>query len=222
MHPLVNPEAGTHMTLNSDVRTTGLRRVALAAAAALLAGVLVTACGGGNDDQAAVAEAERASAGQAAAAAPPASADEKHARLASAVVASKTTAPVDMKYDVLAKPELGQPFEVEMTFETRLSADKLEMEISDAPGLTIAGEKTATFAPVEGGQSYSSKVLVEGDKPGLYYIGVIAKMSTKVQTESRAFAIPIVIGEPPAAQKATPPKDSTGQAVQSMPAQEPK
>jgi hypothetical protein len=211
-----------HMTLNSDVRTTGLRRVALTAAAALLAGAFVTACGGGNDDRAAVAKAERAKASQTAAAAPPANAEEKHERLAAAVTDGKTTAPVDMKYDVLAKPALGQPFEVEMTFNLRLPADKLETEITEAPGLTIVGEQTASFAPVEPGQPYSSRMLVTGDNPGLYYIGVIAKVSTKVQTETRAFAIPIVIGDPPPAQKATPPRDSTGQAVQSLPAQEPK
>ena len=210
------------MTLNDDVRITGFRRLALTAAAALLAGSLVTACGGGRDEQAAVAKGEKAKADTTAPATPPANADEKHERLAAAVVDSKTTAPIDMQYDLLAKPELGQPFEVEMTFSARLPADKLEVEITEAPGLTIVGEKTAAFAPVERGQSYASKVLVKGDNPGLYYLGVIAKMSTKVQTETRAFAIPVVIGDPPSAQKANPPKDSTGQAVQSVPAQEPK
>jgi hypothetical protein len=210
------------MTLNDDVRTAGWRQVARTATVALLAAVLVTACGGDNDKAAAVAKAEKAKADTAAAAAPPSSADEKHARLASAVVDSKTTAPVDMKYDVLAKPTLGQPFEVEMTFDTRLPADRLEIEITEAPGLTIVGARTASFGPVEGGKSYSSKVLVQGDNPGLYYIGVVAKMSTKVQTESRAFAIPVVIGDPPSAQKAVPATDASGQAVQSIPAQEPK
>jgi hypothetical protein len=208
--------------LNDDVRTTGFRRWAGTAATTLLVIALVTACGGGSDEQAAAAKSEKAKADKTAPAAPPANADEKHERLAAAVVDSKTTAPVDMQYDLLAKPELGQPFEVEMTFSARLPADKLEVEITDAPGLTIVGEKTAAFAPVERGQSYASKVLVQGDNPGLYYLGVIAKMSTKVQTETRAFAIPVVIGDPPSAQKANPPKDSTGQAVQSVPAQEPK
>ena len=207
---------------NDDVRTTGFRRWAGTAAVMLLAMTLVAACSGNKDDQAAAAEGGKAKADTAAPATPPADADEKHERLAAAVVDSKTTAPVDMRYDVLAKPELGQPFEVEMTFSVRLPADKLEVEITEAPGLTIVGEKTAAFAPVEGGQSYSSKLLVKGDNPGLYYIGVIAKMSTKVQTEARAFAIPVVLGDPPSAQKATPAKDATGQAVQSMPAQEPK
>ncbi len=210
------------MTLNDEVRTAGFRSLALTAAAALLAGALVTACGGGMEEEAGVAQAGKAKVDEAAPATPPANADEKHERLAAAVVDSKTTAPIDMQYDLLAKPELGQPFEVEMTFSARLPADKLEVEITEAPGLTIVGEKTAAFAPVERGQSYASKVLVKGDNPGLYYLGVIAKMSTKVQTETRAFAIPVVIGDPPSAQKANPPKDSTGQAVQSVPAQEPK
>ena len=210
------------MTLNDDVRITGFRRLALTAAAALLAGSLLTACGGGKDEEATVADTGKAKVDTTAPATPPANADEKHERLAAAVVDSKTTAPIDMQYDLLAKPALGQPFEVEMTFSARLPADKLEVEITEAPGLTIVGEKTAAFAPVERGQSYASKVLVKGDNPGLYYLGVIAKMSTKVQTETRAFAIPVVIGDPPSAQKANPPKDSTGQAVQSVPAQEPK
>jgi hypothetical protein len=208
--------------LNDDVRITGFRRLAGTGAVTLLAIALVTGCGGGKDEQAAAAKGEKAKADKTAPAAPPANADEKHARLAAAVVDSKTTAPVDMQYDLLAKPELGQPFEVEMTFSARLPADKLEVEITEAPGLTIVGAKTAAFAPIEGGQSYSSKVLVQGDNPGLYYIGVIAKMSTRVQAESRAFAIPVVIGDPPSAQKPAPAKDATGQAVQSMPAQEPK
>jgi hypothetical protein len=210
------------MTLNDDVRATGFRRLALTTAAAVLAGALLTACGGGNDEEAAAAKAGMAKADKTAPAAPPANADEKHERLAAAVVDSKTTAPIDMQYDVLAKPALGQPFEVEMTFTARLPADKLETEITEAPGLTLVGEKTATFSPVEGGQSYAAKVLVQGDNPGLYYIGVIAKMSTKVQTETRAFAIPVVIGDPPSARKATPDQDASGQAVQSIPAQEPK
>ena len=209
-------------TLNDDVRTTDFRRWAGTAATTLLVIALVTACGGGRDEQAAAAKGEKAKADKTATAARPANADEKHERLATAVVDSKTTAPIDMQYDLLAKPELGQPFEVEMTFSARLPADKLEVEITEAPGLTIVGEKTAAFAPVERGQSYASKVLVKGDNPGLYYLGVIARMSTKVQTETRAFAIPVVIGDPPSAQKANPPKDSTGQAVQSVPAQEPK
>jgi hypothetical protein len=206
------------------------RRIALAVAATLLAGTLLTGCGGSDGDKEAAQAAKAAKRAKAeanegtatTAASAPASAAEKQSRLADAVVDSKTTAPVDMKYDLLARPELGVPFEVELTFAPRLPADAIEVEINEAPGLTIVGEKAAKFAPVEAGQTYTSKVLVRGDKPGLYYVGVVAKMQTQVQTETRAFAVPVVIGNPVAAQKPAVAKDATGQAVQPMRAEEPK
>jgi hypothetical protein len=205
------------------------RRLALAAATALLAGALVAGCGGGSDDEevAAAATATKRARAEAAvdgsdAAVPPASAAEKQSRLADAVVDGKTSAPVDLKYNLLAKPEVGVPFEVELSVSPRLAADAIDVEVAEAAGLTIVGESTARFMPVEAGQAYTSRLLVRGDTPGLYYVSVIAKVSTPVQTETRAFAIPVVIGSPMAAQKAAPAKDAKGQAVQSLPAQEPK
>lgn len=204
---------------------TTIRKLAMLAATALLAGTLVTGCGGGDKDKEAAKAAKRAKAEATAengGAKPPAGPADKQARLADAVVDSKTSAPIDMKYDLPAKPEVGAPFEVELAFAPRLAADSLEFEVTDAVGLTIVGEKTGKFSPVEAGQTYTAKVLVQGDKPGLYYVGVLAKFSTQVQTESRAFAVPVVLGNLPAAQKPAPAKDATGQPVQSVPAQEPK
>lgn len=214
-------------TGSSNVST--FRRLALAAATTLLAGTLVAGCGGGGDDKEAAAAARAAKRAKAEAngdggggATPPVSAADKQSRLADAVVDSKTTAPVDMKYDVLAKPAVGVPFEVELTFAPRLAAESIEVEITEATGLTIVGESAAKFTPVEAGQTYTSKILVQGDKPGLYYVGVVAKVSTQVQTETRAFAVPVVIGNLPVAQKSAPAQDASGQAIQSLPAKEPK
>lgn len=205
------------------------RRLARTTAVALLAGTLVVGCGGGGDDEEAskAAKAARRAKAEASesgttAAVPPSGPADKQSRLADAVVDSKTTAPVDMKYDLLAKPEIGVPFEIELEFSPRLPAEAIEIEVTDAAGLTIVGEKAAKFTPVEAGQKYTSKVLVQGDKPGLYYVGVVAKMSTQVQTETRVFAVPVVLGNLPAAQKSAPAQDAAGQAVQSLPAKEPK
>jgi len=219
-------EAGMRKTFTNRIQSSRFRRPATTAIAALLAAALVAACGGGKgEEEVAQATQEPAAgvAGAPVAAAPPA-VDPDKARLASAVADGKTSAPVDMRYDVLTKPAQGQPFEVELVFEPRRAADSLEIEITDAPGLVLVGETTAKFGPVEAGQSYTAKVLVKGDNAGLYYIGVVARMSTQVQTESRAFAVPVVIGDPAAGQKpaAAPVLDAQGQAVQPMKAEEPK
>jgi hypothetical protein len=201
------------------------RRPAATAAVTLLAAALVAACGGGKDEEAAAQAAQDpapSAAGAPVAAAP--AVDSAKARLASAVADGKTSAPIDMKYDVLTKPAQGQPFEVELVFAPLQAAETLEIEITDAPGLVLVGEKTAKFGPVEAGQSYTAKVLVKGDNAGLYYIGVVARMARQSLTESRAFAVPVVIGDPAAGQKpaAAPVLDAEGQAVQPMKAEEPR
>lgn len=208
-------------TMNSKT-TTGfapLRSVAFA----LLAGALVAGCGSKEEEQAA--SAPEAAAPAPAAPAPVAASPEevaKDARMANAVADGKTTAPVDLRYDIATRPDVGQPFEVELELKPRVSADALDVEIGDSPGLTFGGERAARFPNVEAGQGYSFKVQVTGASAGLYYVSVIAKVSSKVQTEVRAFTVPVVIGTPApaAAQKPQAQTDASGQPVQSMPAKE--
>jgi hypothetical protein len=206
------------------------RPTVAAAVAVALAGLLVAACGGGDDGDTADSKktaaetADTAAAGSKAGGAgatnvkvtPPAD-----ARMASAVADSKTSAPIDLLYDLPVKPEVGQPFTVELAVKPRVPADTLDLDIGDSPGITIDGERMARFPNVEAGTSYTFNVQARGDAPGLYYVTVVAKLSTSVQTEGRAFSVPVVVGSPvAAAQKPAPATDATGQAVESLPAKE--
>jgi hypothetical protein len=191
------------------------RAIAVALAAALAAG-----CGGKSEEEAAAKAVKAAAAAkQAAEQAVPLTGDD---RLANAVVVTgKSSAPVDLKYDIVAKPAVGQPFEVELTFLPRLAADAMDVEISAVQGLTLVGDNAIRFEGVLAGERYTAKVLAQSDLAGMYYIGVSARMTTRVQTEVRGFSIPIVVGTPAAAAKPAPQVDASGEAVQSMPATEP-
>ena len=184
-----------------------------------LAAVLV-ACGRGEEEQAAATDTPAAADAPAdGATAPPVeSPDDK--RMANAVVTGKTTAPVDLKYDVLAKPDVGQPFEIELAFSPRLPADALEIEVTGIPGLTVVSGGATRFEGVAGGERYVVKALVQADAPGIYYANVVAKMVTQVQTEARTFSVPVAVGAVPAAQKTEPAKDASGEAIKSLPAVE--
>ena len=202
--------------MNDTFRPGAATRVlAVVALAAVLA-----ACGRGKDEQAAATDTPPADAGAAAgsAAVPAESPDDK--RMANAVVTGKTTAPVDLKYDVLAKPDVGQPFEIELAFSPRLPADALEVEVTGIPGLTVVSGGATRFERVSAGDRHVAKVLVQADAPGIYYANVVAKMVTQVQTEARTFSVPVVVGAVPAAQKTEPAKDASGEAIKSLPAVE--
>jgi len=153
-------------------------------------------------------------------AAPPPAETPEDQKMANAVVTGKTAAAVDLKYDVLAKPAVGTAFEVELAFLPRLPADVLEVEVTGIPGLTVVSGGTSRFEGVNPGDRYPMKVLVRADEPGLYYVGVAAKMSTKVQTDARTFSVPLVVGSPHAAEKPAPATDASGQPIESMPAAE--
>ncbi len=202
------------MNASTNAMTRSLLLIALAA--------LATACGGKDEETAASSEpapaAEQPAVPGDAATAAAASGDE---RMANAVVTSKTAAAVDLKYDMSAKPDVGQPFEIELVFVPRAPADALQVEITGMEGLTVVSGGALAFENVRTGERYAGKVLVQADAAGLYYIGLVAKMSSKVQTEARSFSVPVVVGTAPAAvQKPAPETDAAGQPIESMPAVE--
>ena len=167
---------------------------------------LAVACGGGDEKSAAdkaasptdaAGEASQPAAAAAAKAAP----DDG---LANAVAVGKTAAAVDLKYNIAARPALGQPFEVELVLLPRVAADTLEVQATGMPGLVVAGGADAKFDQVLAGEKYAAKVLLQVMEPGLYYVGVTAKLVNKVQTDSRTFSVPVVVGQLPAVEKATP------------------
>lgn len=201
--------------MNDTFRPGAAARVlAVVALAAVLA-----ACGRGEEEQAAATGTPAAAGAPAQGAAAPAeSPDDKH--LANAVVTGKVGAPVDLKYDVLAKPDVGQPFEIELALLPRLAADVLEVEVTGIPGLTVVSGGATRFEGVTAGERYVAKALVQADAPGIYYANVVAKMVTQVQTEARTFSVPVVVGAVPVAQKAEPQKDAAGEAVKPMRAEE--
>jgi hypothetical protein len=193
----------------------------LARALQLLAFLLLiavqTGCGGSDDADQATATTKKKTP-----TAKPAPGPQGEAALANAVVVGKSVAPVMLKYDLTTKPEVGQPFEIALTFLPRQAADALVAEVTGMPGLTVVTGGAVRFEPVEHNGTYVAKVLANADAEGLYYIGIVAKMESKVQTETRAFSVPVVVGKPAAADaaKPAPATDSAGEPIEELPAKQ--
>jgi len=95
------------MNASTTAMTRRLLLIALAA--------LATACGGKDEEGAASGDAPPAAAQPATpGGAEPADVAPGEERMANAVVTSKTAAAVDLKYDMQSKPDVGQPFEIEL------------------------------------------------------------------------------------------------------------
>ncbi len=182
---------------------------------------------GGKDEDPTRAAARKPAAAETAAQASQAAAARDERRPANAVTTGDAGAAMDLQYELAPRPETGQPFTVQLAFVPRVPADSIDAQLSATPGLRITSAESVRFADVKPGERYTTEVMVVGDLPGLYYVGVVARMATQVQTDARSFSVPVVVGAPavvgtPAAVAAPQPEaDASGSAIVTLPAEEP-
>ena len=168
--------------------------------AAVLAAILALAAGcGGSDEPTKVKIADKAKLAKEAA-----KAQSEDARFASAVYLEKGMPAVDVKYDLLSKPVVGQPFELELLLEPRLNSELLEFNVAGMPGIDVISGGAASFQNVQGHQRYTAKAVIQPVQAGVYYLAVTAKASSKVQSDVVGFSVPVVVAAAPPGSVAAP------------------
>ena len=142
------------------------------------------------------------------------------AKMARAVGNGKPGAAVDIKYDFRGKPEVGKPIEVRLAFIPTAGVESLAAKITDMEGITVAGGLNPEFNNVQTGQPYEHTFSLLAHRAGVYYVSV--EVTTKIggATSARTFSIPLSVVAVAAQQKKTPPKDASGQPIESMKATE--
>ena len=150
--------------------------------------------------------------------------EDSVAKMARAVGNGKPGAAVDLRYDILAKPEVGKATEVEVAFIPSAGVDALNATISGMEGITLAGQLTPSYDQVEAGKAYKNTFSLLPDRTGVYYLTVSVSTQMGGVTLGRTFSIPLVVGDLQSQQKAVanPAKDASGQAIESMKAEESK
>lgn len=144
------------------------------------------------------------------------------ARLARAVSEEKTGAGVDLRYEILAKPAVGTPFDIDLTLVPDVDADSMEVVIAGVGGLTVTNAGMAPLAAVRAGEPHTHRITALAAQAGIYYVSVNVTTRVAEMAQARTFSVPVLLGGEPATQPATaaPPTDATGQAVEPMPAEE--
>lgn len=154
------------------------------------------------------------------ASAPAKQADDPTAKMARAVGDGKPGAAVDLRYEIASKPEVGMPTEIQIVFVPRAGVDAMDATITGMEGITVAGNLKAHFDSVEAGKPYQHTVSLLPDRAGVYYVTVNVTTTLSGASVGRTYSIPFVVGTPSAQRKADPPRDASGQAIQSMRAKE--
>lgn len=171
----------------------------LMALATLLA---LAGCGPSEEEKMAEAEAQARAALNARKAAAAAKAADPTATMARAVATSKADAPIDLKYDILSKPLVGEAVEIELALIPTASGDTISAQIAASPGLTLDGQLTPVFASIKPGQAVNTRFTVKTDKEDVFYVTVATTMHAAGVPSTRTYAIPVLMSMPSAPEPA--------------------
>ena len=176
-----------------------MTRLIRALTGVLLLTTLLAACGPSEEEQAAAAAdaARRAAAAAKANAAKKAAAADPTANMARAVVVGKSQAVVDLKYEIAAKPLVGEAVEIDLALLPSIAGDSMSLNIAPAgTGLTLDGDLAPSTNEVKVGQPWHVNLIAHAAKPEVYYFTVAVDHYSAGIRSTRNFAIPIIVSAP--------------------------
>ncbi len=140
----------------------------------------------------------------------------------------KTTAPINVTYQLLDKPALSSPLRIEISMQPLVAASAIKLEYAVNGNLNSVDPSTqASFDQVNTGQVIKHVIQVVPQGNGQHHINLFVTLVTQDgQSQSTALMIPVTVGDITTNQKPEHPnkafiqQDSHGQPIISVPAQE--
>jgi hypothetical protein len=169
--------------------------VACAAGAAVLS---LAACGGGNDPAATTTQATRQTAHAAAGSAKKGpTVAEQTVGMVSAVSLGKAALPVGLKFELAARPEVGQPLAIHLAVLPQIAAEGGSIAIRSTEGFEpAAAGAAADLDAVAPDQAYRRDIRVTPTKPGVLLLTLAVSLKHDEITETREFFVPVLVEAP--------------------------
>jgi hypothetical protein len=121
------------------------------------------------------------------------SAAELTAGMVEAASAGKSQAPVDLKFELVQRPKVGQPLDINLALVPHVDAGAAAIQLIGAEGYTIAaGSNQFEIASMEADQVYRQTVNLTPTAAGVLIIAVSVALKHDEITDLKAFSIPII------------------------------
>jgi hypothetical protein len=122
--------------------------------------------------------------------------EELTAGMVEAANQGKSQLPVKLKFDLQQRPTLGQPLDVDIAVLPQIDASVGGIEVAGGDGLTVVpGANRVDLPAVEAGQVYRQSLKVTPTADGVLLLSLTVSLKHDDVTESRAFSIPIIVGQ---------------------------
>jgi len=130
---------------------------------------------------------------------------EQTAGMVEAVTVGKSTVPVAVKFDLSARPTVGQPLQVSLAVLPRIGADPAVLAVDDSAALQLApGSAPIEIPAVQPGQVYRQTVTVTPTVDGVLLLGVQVSLKHDEISETRTFSVPVIVAPATGAAPAAP------------------
>jgi hypothetical protein len=118
---------------------------------------------------------------------------EQTAGMVEAANQGKSQVPVDLKFELGARPKVGQMLDINLALIPQIAASPASIQVNDAEGLTVApGTNQVDIPSAEAGEVYRHTVKVTPNAEGVLLVGVTVLLKHDEITDQRAFSIPII------------------------------
>jgi hypothetical protein len=98
-----------------------------------------------------------------------------------------------LKFDLGARPKVGQSLEINLALIAQISANPATLQVNGADGLIVAaGANQFDIPSEEAGEVYRQTVSVTPTAEGVLLVGVTVLLKHDEITDQRAFSIPII------------------------------
>lgn len=137
----------------------------------------------------------------------------------------KPTAPIDIEYDVIGTPIVGQPVNIDLSVKSTRGDTpvRLSYRVLDSKSMSFPAAQAKEVALRVGDtQPAVRQVTIVPQREGRLYLNVTAEVETPGGAMFKSIAIPVQVGSGPTEQEpdGTLKEDAEGEAVLSLPADE--
>jgi hypothetical protein len=123
-------------------------------------------------------------------------AEQLTAGMVEAVSQGKSQLPVKLKFELRQRPTLAQPLDIDIAVLPQIDAQASGIQVTGGDGLTVpAVANQLDSTAVQAGEVYRHDIRVTPTAEGVLLLNLTVSLKHDDMTESRAFSIPVIVGQ---------------------------
>jgi hypothetical protein len=115
--------------------------------------------------------------------------------MVSAVSGATSQAPVELKFALSDRPQVGQPLEIKIAVLPVVDVDRIAASFHVGPGLELRhGEQMPAIQNPEPGSPINHKITLVPQQDGIFFVSATVHVDSPTESITRTFSFPVIAG----------------------------